>query len=124
MRLGVGAALVDGSLVPGDVEVADGRIAGVGLSSANGSGVAAPGFVDLQNRYGDAGFQVIGLSVDDPVEKLRPSMAALKINYPVVRVRSSARRATSRTPRSSVPWGRCRTTANSWPYWALSRSLW
>ena len=48
MRLGVGAALVDGSLVPGDVEVADGRIAGVGLSSANGSGVAAPGFVDLQ----------------------------------------------------------------------------
>jgi N-acetylglucosamine-6-phosphate deacetylase len=34
--------------VPGDVEVADGRIAGVGLSSANGSGVAAPGFVDLQ----------------------------------------------------------------------------
>ena len=48
MRLGVGAALVDGSLVPGDVEVADGRIVGVGLSSGNGSGVAAPGFVDLQ----------------------------------------------------------------------------
>src|SRR6185437_2742174 len=48
VRLGVGAALVDGSLVPGDVEVADGRIVGVGLSTANGSGVAAPGFVDLQ----------------------------------------------------------------------------
>jgi N-acetylglucosamine-6-phosphate deacetylase len=48
MRLGVGAALVDGNLVPGDVEVADGRVASVGLNSANGKGVAYPGFVDLQ----------------------------------------------------------------------------
>ena len=48
MRLGVGAALVDGNLVPGDVDVVDGRIAGVGLSSPNGTGIAAPGFVDLQ----------------------------------------------------------------------------
>jgi N-acetylglucosamine-6-phosphate deacetylase len=48
MRLGVGAALVDGTLVPGDVEVADGHVAAVGLSSANGSGIASPGFVDLQ----------------------------------------------------------------------------
>src|SRR5207302_2695919 len=48
MRLGVGAALVGGSLVPGDVEIADGRIASVGLNSANGKGIASPGFVDLQ----------------------------------------------------------------------------
>jgi N-acetylglucosamine-6-phosphate deacetylase len=48
MRLGVGAALVDGKLVPGDVEVADGRVASVGVNSANGKGIAAPGFVDLQ----------------------------------------------------------------------------
>lgn len=48
MKLGVEAALVDGQLVPGDVEVVNGRVAGVGLSSANGSGIAAPGFVDLQ----------------------------------------------------------------------------
>jgi N-acetylglucosamine-6-phosphate deacetylase len=48
VRLGVGAALVAGSLVLGDVEVEDGRIAAVGLNSANGNGVAAPGFVDLQ----------------------------------------------------------------------------
>jgi N-acetylglucosamine-6-phosphate deacetylase len=48
MRLGVGAALVDGTLVPGDVEVADGRIAAVGLEPANGGGIASPGFVDLQ----------------------------------------------------------------------------
>ena len=49
MRLGVGAALVDGRLVPGDVAVEDGAIAAVGLGRAGGeSGVAAPGFVDLQ----------------------------------------------------------------------------
>src|SRR4051812_34053854 len=48
MRLGVGAAVVDGALVPGDVEVADGQIAAVGLASANGNGIASPGFVDLQ----------------------------------------------------------------------------
>jgi N-acetylglucosamine-6-phosphate deacetylase len=48
MRLGVGAALVDGELVRGDIEVADGRIAAVGLNSANGKGIASPGFVDLQ----------------------------------------------------------------------------
>ena len=48
MKLGVGAALVDGTLVPGDVEIADGKIAAVGVSSANGTGLAAPGFVDLQ----------------------------------------------------------------------------
>ncbi len=48
MRLGVEAALVDGVLVPGDVELADGHVSSVGLSSANGSGIASPGFVDLQ----------------------------------------------------------------------------
>jgi N-acetylglucosamine-6-phosphate deacetylase len=48
MKLGVEAALVDGRLVRGDVEIADGRIAGYGLVSSNGRGVAVPGFVDLQ----------------------------------------------------------------------------
>jgi N-acetylglucosamine-6-phosphate deacetylase len=48
MRLGVGAALVDGTLIPGDVEVADGRVSSVGLNSANGKGIASPGFIDLQ----------------------------------------------------------------------------
>ena len=54
MRLGVEAAVVDGELVPGDVELSDdGTLAGYGLASANGRGVAAPGFVDLQvNGFG------------------------------------------------------------------------
>jgi N-acetylglucosamine-6-phosphate deacetylase len=47
MRLGVEAALVDGALVAGDVEVAGATIAAVGLSGG-GRGIAAPGFVDLQ----------------------------------------------------------------------------
>jgi N-acetylglucosamine-6-phosphate deacetylase len=39
---------VDGTFVAGDVEILGGRIAGFGLSSPNGRGVAVPGFVDLQ----------------------------------------------------------------------------
>src|SRR5918994_7760487 len=49
MRLGVAAALVGGSLVAGEVEGAGGDIAAVGLGDGSrGSGLAAPGFVDLQ----------------------------------------------------------------------------
>jgi N-acetylglucosamine-6-phosphate deacetylase len=48
VRLGVEAALIDGQLVPGDLEVLGGRVAGFGLSSPNGHGIAAPGFVDLR----------------------------------------------------------------------------
>src|SRR4051812_4434460 len=48
MRLGVRAALVDGRLVPGDVELAGERVARVGLTARGGDGIAAPGLVDLQ----------------------------------------------------------------------------
>ena len=47
MRLGVEASFVEGALVRGDVEVADGRIIAVGLGPA-GRGLAIPGLVDLQ----------------------------------------------------------------------------
>jgi N-acetylglucosamine-6-phosphate deacetylase len=53
VRLGVEAALVDGVLVPGDVEVDGGRIGAVGLSG-RGRGIAVPGFVDL-HVHGFAG---------------------------------------------------------------------
>jgi len=48
VKLGVAAALVNDELVPGDVEVAGGRIAAIGLSSPGGRGIAIPGLVDLQ----------------------------------------------------------------------------
>jgi N-acetylglucosamine-6-phosphate deacetylase len=48
MRLGVRAALVDGALVEGDVAIADGRIARIGLEPVAAGGLAVPGFVDLQ----------------------------------------------------------------------------
>ena len=61
MRLGVEAALVDGNLVPGDLEIVGGRVAGFGLSSPNGRGIAAPGFVDLQvNGFGGVDFLSAG----------------------------------------------------------------
>ena len=46
LRLGVEAALIDGALVPGDVAVADDRVAAVGLAP-RGHDLAVPGFVDL-----------------------------------------------------------------------------
>jgi N-acetylglucosamine-6-phosphate deacetylase len=56
MRLGVEAALVDGVLVQGDVELVDGVVGGVALGRA-GKGIAVPGFVDLQvNGFGGVDF--------------------------------------------------------------------
>lgn len=56
-RLGVAHALVEGRLVAGDVRVAGGRIAEVGVAPAGRSGLAAPGFVDLQpNGYAGVDF--------------------------------------------------------------------
>ena len=43
-----------------------------------------PWFVDLQNRYGKDGLQVLGVSIDDPLSLIRPYAADLKINYPVL----------------------------------------
>jgi len=53
VKLGVGHALVDGALVPGDVAIDDGRVVGVGLAGG-GRGIAAPGFVDV-HIHGFAG---------------------------------------------------------------------
>jgi peroxiredoxin len=43
-----------------------------------------PGFVDLQAKYGAKGLQMIGISVDDTLEQLKPYVAEYKMNYPVL----------------------------------------
>lgn len=43
-----------------------------------------PGFVELQEKYGKDGLQVIGVSVDDTIDKLRPFVKQFKMNYPVL----------------------------------------
>lgn len=64
MRLGVSGAVVDGAWCPGDVEVADGRVAAVGLPPARGGRVAIPGLVDLL-CHGYAGVDLASASVED-----------------------------------------------------------
>jgi N-acetylglucosamine-6-phosphate deacetylase len=62
VRLGVAAALVDGRRLPGDVDVVDGEVAALGLEP-RGSGLAVPGFVDLQvNGFG--GVDLMGADRD------------------------------------------------------------
>jgi len=43
-----------------------------------------PAFVELQERYGSQGLQVIGVSVDDTADKLPPFVKQFKMNYPVL----------------------------------------
>jgi thiol-disulfide isomerase/thioredoxin len=46
--------------------------------------VEIPGFIDLQKKYGRDGLQVVGVSVDDTVDKLKPYVTDMKMNYPVL----------------------------------------
>jgi len=62
MRLGVEAALVDGTLVPGDVAIEGALVSAVGLERG-GRGIAVPGFVDLQVN-GFAGVDFLGADAD------------------------------------------------------------
>lgn len=46
--------------------------------------VEIPWFIEFQERYGRDGFQVVGVSVDDKPEQLKPYVAEMKMNYPVL----------------------------------------
>lgn len=43
-----------------------------------------PGFIQLQNKYRDQGFTVIGVSLDDGEEPVKEFYQELRMNYPVV----------------------------------------
>ena len=43
-----------------------------------------PAFVELVDKYRDQGFTVLGISVDDSPEDLKPFAEEYKINYPVL----------------------------------------
>ncbi len=43
-----------------------------------------PWFVELQEKYRDQGFRIVGISVDDPPEALPPFAKRFKVNYPLV----------------------------------------
>ena len=46
--------------------------------------VEIPWFAEFQSKYGPRGFTVVGISVDDPLEKLKPFAQQYKMNYPVL----------------------------------------
>lgn len=71
--MGVRAALVDRTLVPGDVRVEDGRVAAVGVASGrdSGVGVAVPGFVDAHIN----GFAGVDFLTADASEHRRAAAA-------------------------------------------------
>lgn len=43
-----------------------------------------PRFVELQDKYRDRGFQIIGISIDDSPDPVRQFQLQFKMNYPVV----------------------------------------
>ena len=54
-----------------------------------------PDFIELQEQYGDQGFQVIGIAVDNE-EDVRDYIDKVKINYPVIAAETEAIELSSR----------------------------
>lgn len=46
--------------------------------------IEIPWFVEFQEKYGAQGFQVLGVSVDDTVDRLQPYVAEMKMNYVIL----------------------------------------
>jgi peroxiredoxin len=46
--------------------------------------IEIPGFIELYDKYRDQGFEVVGISVDAPVDALRDFAMQLNMNYPVL----------------------------------------
>jgi thiol-disulfide isomerase/thioredoxin len=46
--------------------------------------IEIPWFIEFQQKYGKDGLQVVGVSIDDTVDKLKPYVAQMKMNYTVL----------------------------------------
>ena len=46
--------------------------------------IEIPWFIEFQNKYGKDGLQVVGVSIDDTLAKLKPYVAQMKMNYLVL----------------------------------------
>ena len=46
--------------------------------------IEIPGFIELQDEYGDEGFVVLGLSTDDTPDKIQPFAKEFAVNYPML----------------------------------------
>ena len=46
--------------------------------------IEIPWFMEFQEKYGKSGLQVVGVSVDDTLDKLKPYVAGMKMNYTVL----------------------------------------
>src|SRR3954464_2308357 len=45
--------------------------------------VEIPHFIELQNKYGSRGLQIVGLSMDDDAKPAKEFAAKMGINYPI-----------------------------------------
>ena len=46
--------------------------------------IEIPWFIEFQQKYGARGLQVVGISVDDTLNKLQPYVSQMKMNYTVL----------------------------------------
>jgi thiol-disulfide isomerase/thioredoxin len=63
-----------------------------------------PTLVELQTKYAQQGFQVVGISIDDTLEKMQPFVARYKINYPALTAVNNEAVLDAYGPMVVVPW--------------------
>ena len=80
MRLGVSAALVDGTLIDGDVTIDGDAVTAVGVSGGRGRGFAVPGFVDAHIN-GIAGVDFLSADADGHARAAEALAAAGVVAY-------------------------------------------
>jgi thiol-disulfide isomerase/thioredoxin len=63
-----------------------------------------PTLVALQTKYARQGLQVVGVSIDDPAEKMKPFVGKYKMNYPALTAFNDERILDVYGPMVVVPW--------------------